>query len=227
MSVYFIEGNVSAFSTQLTKFSVKLPTYAADLGFSVDEKKEAVDDAAYMAWIVKTDEDSATSKLAWKAYELLAREGSVDVTVLIPPSAFVITVSPTLVEPGIQRRFAEKAAKAKANPKCSEAIQKDLGIYSAPDAAVTITPDLKVASQAGHPELIFTKHGFLVINLYRDAGTGYGTAPYKTLTKSHFVDYDLPAVGVTAHYKYKIVFVENDVEVGNFSPEVSINVIGR
>ena len=227
MSVYFIESSVSLFSTQLTKFATRLPTYAADLGFSTDEKKETVDDAAYMAWIVQTDADAETSKLAWKAYETLAREGSVDVAVLIPPAAMVITAAPTLVEPGIQRRFAQKAAKAKANTKCSEAVQKDLGIYTAPDAVVTVIPDLKVAEQAGHPELIFTKHGYLVINLYRDAGAGYGTAPYKTLTKSHFVDYDLPAVGVTAHYKYKIVFVEDDVEVGSFSPEVSINVIGR
>ncbi len=224
---YFIEKNVSDFSTQLTKFATRLPTYATDLGFSVDEKKEAVDDAAYLAWIIKTDEDAATSKLAWKAFELLAREGSVDVAELIPPAAVVITVAPTLVAPGIQRRFAQKAAKAKANPKCSEAVQKDLNIFSSPKAVVTVTPELKVALQAGYPELIFTKHGFIVINLYRDAGTGYSTAPYKTLTKSHFIDYDLPAVGVTAHYKYKIVFVENDVEVGNFSPEVSITVIGR
>jgi len=224
---YFIEKNVSDFSTQLTKFATRLPTYATDLGFSVDEKKEAVDDAAYLAWIIKTDEDAATSKLAWKAFELLAREGSVDVAELIPPAAVVISVAPTLVAPGIQRRFAQKAAKAKANPKCSEAVQKDLGIYTSPDVVTATTPDLKVAEQAGHPELIFFKHGFLVINLYRDAGNGYGAAPYKTLTKSHFVDYGLPPVGITAHYKYKIVFVENDVEIGNFSPEVSINVIGR
>ena len=224
---YFIEGNVALFSTQLTKFSVRLPIYAADLGFSVDEKKEAVDDAAYMAWIVKTYEDAETNKLAWKAYETLARDGSVDILVLVPPSPIVIAAAPTLVAPGIQRRFAQKAAKAKANTKCSESVQKDLGIYTTPDAVVTIIPDLKVAEQAGHPMLIFTKHGFLVVNLYRDAGTGYGSNPYKTLTKSHFVDYGLPAAGVAAHYKYKIVFVENDVEVGSFSPEVSINVVGR
>ena len=224
---YFIEKNVAIFSTQLTKFSTRLPIYATDLGFSVDEKAEAVADAAYMAWIVKTDEDAETNKLAWKAFEMLARDGAADVPVLIPPAAIVIATAPTLVAPGIQRRFAEKAAKAKANPKCSEAVQKDLGIYTSPDVVAATTPDLKVAEQAGHPELIFYKHGFLVINLYRDAGTGYGAAPFKTLTKSHFVDYDLPPVGVTAHYKYKIVFVENDVEIGNFSPEVSINVIGR
>ena len=224
---YFVEKNVALFSTQLTRFSVRLPVCATNLGFSDDEKAEAVADAAYMAWVVKTDEDAETNKLAWKAYETLAREGSVDILVLVPPAALVVTAAPTLVEPGIQRRFTQKAAKAKTNTKCSVAVQKDLGIYTAPDAAVTIIPDLKVAEQAGHPELIFTKHGFLVINLYRDTGTGYGTAPYKTLTKSNFIDYDLPAVGVTAHYKYKIVFVENDIEVGSFSPEVSINVIGR
>lgn len=227
MSIYFVKSNVAEFSTQLTGFSVELPNYSALLGFSDDEKTEAVDDAAYMAWIVKTDEDAAKNKLAWKAFEELAREGSLDIDELVPPAALVITTAPTLVKPGIQKRFTQKAAKAKANKKCSESIQRTLGIFSSPDTSVVSAPDLKVAQSAGHPELIFQKHGYLSINLYRDTGSGYGSAPYKTLTKSHYVDYDLPAINVTALYKYKAIFVVDDVETGNFSPEVSITVVGR
>ena len=223
---YFVEQNNGLFSLQTIILSEQLPNYLF-LGFVDDDVTEAVDDAAYMAWLVKCVSIETKSKLGWTAFLDLAREGSSKVLILTPPVAPVFDAMPTLVLPGIQKRFTQKAAKAKANANCSEDIQKILGIYTTPDGVVTVAPDLKVKEEAGYPQIGFHKYGFVAINVYRDTGSGYGSAPYKTLTKSPFLDTALPATGVTARYKYKAIFIVNDVETGSFSPEISINVVGR
>jgi len=227
MSVYFIDQNTDEFSTQISVFAEQLPKYSDLLGFDDDEKTEAVNDAAYMAWVVKTTASRNKNKLAWTAYENLTRNGSDEVLVLTAPIETAITAPPILVLPGVQKRYAQKAAKAKANPNCSIAIQKILDIYTTPPSDVTTPLNLRLKEEAGYPLVRFFKYGFVGINLYRDTGDGYGSKPYKTLTTSPFLDTDLPALGITARYKYKGIFVVKDVETGSFSPEVSINVVGR
>jgi|GEM_PF-2494328 len=227
MSVYFIDQNTEEFSTQISVFAKQLPKYSDLLGFDDDEKTEAVNDAAYMAWVVKTTASRNKNKLAWTAYENLTRNGSDEVLVLTAPIETAITAPPTLVLPGIQKRYAQKAAKAKANPNCSVDIQKILDIYKNTATDTSTSPNLRLKEEAGYPLISFFKYDFVAINLYRDIGDGYGSKPYKTLTTSPFLDTDLPALGITARYKYKGIFVVKDVETGSFSPEVSINVIGR
>ena len=224
---YFVQENNGLFSLQITIFSEELPHYQTLLGFNAAEVLEAVNDAAFMAWMEKCDATVAMYKLGWKAFEDTGRGGSKTVLVLTPPVAPVFDAMPTLVLPGIQMRFAQKAAKAKANPNCSDGIQKILGIFTAPDSAVTTAPDLKVKEEAGYPQLSFHKYGHAAINIYRNTGTGYGSTPFKTLTKSPFLDTDLPAIGIAGQYKYKGIFLVNDVETGSFSPEISVNVVGR
>jgi len=224
---YFVEENNGVFSLQLIIFSEELADFLALLGFDAAEETEAVNDAAFMAWLVKCAAISAKYKLAWTAFLDLARTGSATVLVLTPPEVPVFDPMPTLVLPGIQKRFTQKAAKAKANPNCSENIQKTLGIFTTPDGSVHLAPDLTAKEDAGYPQLYFHKYGYATVNIYRNTGTGYGSTPFKTLTKSPYLDTDLPAIGVSGQYKYKAIYVVNDVETGNFSAEVSVNVMGR
>ena len=88
---------------------------------------------------------------------------------------------------------------------------------------------MTLRTNAGEPEVSFHKYKYEGINLYRDKGDGkgYGSTPYKTLMHSPFADKDLPAVGVTAYYKYKSIYILLDKETGAFSPEVSITVVGK
>ena len=226
MSIYFIKQNNGEFSVQITGFAKELPHYSDDLGFTKDEVTEAADDAAFMAWLVKSEIAQEKNKLAWTAFVNASRDNLNGALVLVPPVAIVLDAMPKLVLPGLQGRFAQKAAMAKANG-CSEAIQKILGIFTSPDTTQVTEPVLKLKEEAGYPEVSFQKHGHNAINLYRNTGTGYGSNPYKTLTKSPFLDTDLPANGVAAQYKYKGIFTVNDVETGSYSAEVSINVVGK
>ena len=161
MSSYFIEQNTGEFSKQLTLFAEQLPNYADLLSFDDDEIADAVNDAAYMAWVVKTLASIEGNKVAWTAYELLTRSGSTEVLVLTEPAAPVLTAPPTLVLPGVQKRFSQKAAKAKANNNCSESIQKTLDIYTTPDAPVTTPPELTLKEEAGYPLISFYKYKFI------------------------------------------------------------------
>ncbi len=226
MSNYFVKQNNREFSVQITGFSKELPHYSTDLGFTVDDVKETVDDAAFMAWLVKSEIAEEKNKLAWTSFVNASRNNSNGALVLVPPVAIVLDVMPTLVLPGIDKRFSQKAAKAKANG-CSEANQKILGIFTSPDTTQVTEPALKLKEEAGYPEISFQKHGYVTINLYRNTGKGYDSQPYKTLSKSPFLDTDIPATGVTAQYKYKAIYTVNDVESGSYSAEVSINVVGK
>jgi hypothetical protein len=152
-------------------------------------------------------------------------------TVLTPQAQPVLPAAPaTVPAPGIQQRFAAKAKKAKGNSNCTAAIQEKLGIFtSASTAHDGAAPDLKVGLSAGYPNISFHKYSHQAANLYRDIGdgNGYASAPYKTLLSSPFVDKSLPAVGVAAVYKYKMVFLEHGEESGDFSGDVSVTVVGR
>ena len=211
---YFIETNYSAFSVQLNTFATELPSYKDLLGFTDAEVAEAVADAAYMDWLVKSDDIITGYGHEYKQFEHLARNGAVGVTTLTPPAVPVLPVAPTLVAPGIQKRFAVKAAKAKANPACTNAIQQKLGIASISGSTANDSkaPDVKATLSAGYPELSFHIYSHQAVNLYRDKGDGkgYGSTPYKTLHSSPFTDKDVPAIGQTALYKYKMIYLEHD-----------------
>ncbi len=229
--MYFIERTIALLVIQLGTFALNLKALATTLGFSVAEVKEAEDDAAYIGWVEKCLDAIEAYNSAYIAYMHMVRFGEKGVTTISEPIMPVFLPAPTSVNAGVQVRFAEKARKAKANPACTSDMQKLLGIAAIPNPAAKgdEVPDIKVKDGAGYPTIRFHKYDNDGMNLYRDKGDGkgYSVSPFKTLLFSPFADKDLPAVGQTAVYKYKGIYLAHDKETGNFSPEVSITVVGR
>jgi hypothetical protein len=227
--MYFVAQNDKSFSIQLTAFAAALPAYATLLGFSTDELKETTTDAAYMNWVVNCRDMVDNFELEWSKFSKAVRKASLESTnVLTPPTLPTLPAMPALVQPGIQDRFTQKAAKAKSNINCTTAIQEKLGIAALHTTAEHLTPDLKIKYSAGYPEISFHRFEHQAINLYKDKGDGQGYGkPFKTLMKSPFTDTELPAVGTSAVFKYKAVYIDNNIEVGNFSAEQSVLVTGR
>jgi hypothetical protein len=227
---YFVESNDELFANQLDQFASELPNYKAELGFTDAEVNEAKDDAAYMKWVVKTDSIYADFSHGYKSFKNQARYGKSMMALLAPPTPIIDAV-PKAVKDGIQARFVQKANKAKNAIGVTRDILKLLGLVGSGSGSkgdsVKDTPSLKVIFNAGYPEVSFHLNGYKSINLYKDAGSGYGNNPYKTITRSPFRDKELPAVGETALYKYKAIYVLNDEETGMMSGEVSIAVVGR
>ena len=224
---YFIPRNNQECANSLTQFATEIPNYQAALGFTAAEVAEAVADAAFMQWTVKTEgiiEDYADS---FKTFLHDARYNATNIA-LVPPPAPVLDAAPAAVKSGIQARFAQKAKKAKASINYTETIGKALGIVSSSTASRgtdTDTPDLKVTLVAGFPTLSFHLIGYEAVNIYKDDGTGYKL--FKTAHRSPAKDTNLPAVGQTALYKYQAIYIDHDTEVATMSPEVSVAVVGR
>jgi len=228
----FIDSPVTLFGGQLFKLAAALPDYAKLLDFTPEELTETVNDAAFMGWLIKSESVVTCHSFEFTNFLKLARKGDKGVTVVLTvPAAVIYSTMPILVAPGIQKRYAVKAAKAKANPLCTLAMQLKLGI--APKSGTGLPtlnpPDLKLTEEAGYVKVKFHKYGHTAANLYRDRGDGkgYGTIPYKTLHTCTFIDTDLPLVGAVSMYKYKMVYVDKDIENGSFSNDASINVNGR
>ena len=228
----FIVSPVHLFLQQLLNFAATLPDYATILDYSAEELTETVNDAAFLGWLIHSDTVVSKHSLEFTNFQLLARTGNKGVTtVLTVPAAVVYTTMPTLVAPGIQKRFATKAAKAKANPLCTKAMQLKMGIAPKTGSGLPTLnpPDLRLEEEAGFVKVMFHKYGHSAANLYRDKGDGkgYGTEAYKTLQTSPFFDKDLPVIGLVSMYKYKMVYLDKDIENGNFCGDASINVTGR
>jgi len=231
MEPFIVSAN-QLFYQQLVNFEATVSDYATILNFSAEELTETVNDAAFMGWVVKLETVISNHSLEITNFQSLARNGDKGVTtVLTIPAAVVYSTMPTLVAPGIQKRFAAKAAKAKANKLCTVAMQLKMGI--APKTGTGLPtlnpPDIRLAEDAGYVKVMFHKYGHKAANLYRDKGDskGYGTVPYKTLLTSPFIDKDMPVIGLASLYKYKMVYLDKDIENGSFSGDASINVTGR
>ncbi len=227
MSEYYIPFNRERFAALLNTFALELPNYSSTLGFTKDDEDEAVEDAAYMSWVVKTASIYEDYALGFGSFYKDARYLKTDLVLAAPPLP-VIDAMPKAVKSGIQARFAQKVKQAKASVNYTETIGKALGIVSSSSAArgnSNDTPDLKLVLNAGYPELSFKLNGYEAVNIYKDAGSGYTLL--KTAHRSPVKDTHLPAAGQTALYKYKAIYVENDVEVGAMSAEISIAVAGR
>ncbi len=227
MSEYFIPTNREKFAGLLKTFALELPNYKTTLGFVDADVAEAVADADFMGWVVKTEGIQEDYAAGFSSFYKDARYQKTDLDLAAPPAP-VIDAMPKTVKSGIQARFAQKVKQAKASANYTETIGKTLGIVSSSSAArgnSNDTPDLKVVLSAGYPELGFKLGGYEAVNVYKDAGNGYSLL--KTAHRSPVKDIHLPAAGQTALYKYKAIYVENDVEVGAMSAEISIAVAGR
>ncbi|MEC4048259.1 hypothetical protein OX284_002360 [Flavobacterium sp. SUN046] len=224
----FIEDNDFLFGVQLSNFHEKLEVNAELLGFTEDEINEAKADSEYWDYSVKScDKMESTTKDFFGSKNLL-RNGSKRGEVFNGmPSPLALGTPPAIVPANIQLRFTQKAAKAKANPNYTKAIGKDLGIESPEQVFVPShgKPSLKIKLNAGHPEIRFVKGHFEGLEIHKDTGSGF-----KLLATSFRAGYNdtsgLPPAGVSEIWKYKGIYFHGNLQVGQWSDEVSVTVTG-
>ena len=228
MSKSYVEANDDAFVGQLRNFYLKLDKYKTDLGFSEEEVAEAKGD--YLMWKYIVESDNAVEKSAhdFKESKNLFRYGNGNEQNNALPTLPNIDTPPVTVAVNIQLRFTQKAAKAKASSKYTSGIGKDLGIEVVqqtfdPSAG---KPNLSVHLDAGYPVLEYKKGKFGGISIYKDTGSGY--VPLTKVFFNHYTDKSaLPAQGTSQMWKYKAIYMYHDEEVGSYSDEVSIAVVGH
>ncbi len=226
----FIETNDFVFATQLHNFHEKLLDHGTLLGFTEDEINEAKADSDYWDYCVHSCNKMETNTKDFFGSKELLRNGSKKGEVFNGlPSPPVMGTPPAVVPANIQLRFSQKAAKAKASASYTKGIGKDLGIEAPEEVFVPSNgkPSLKIKLNAGHPEISFLKGKYEGLEIHKDNGSGNGYVLLATSFRAGYTDNSsLPPSGTSVVWKYKAIYFHGNLQVGKWSDEASITVIG-
>ena len=226
----YVKKGDGPFADQLELFANGLPAIQKLFGLTDDEIKSAVADAALNRWAFEVQTQIQKYSPSITGFKNLLRHGKGSellTTIPIPP---VFAAAPDLVAADDQLRFTKLADKIKANINYTTDIGIGLGIegVKTPFVPGDGTPNLSGKNaNGGHPLLHYTKSEYEGVQLWKDSGDGKG---FVMLNVSNHPDYlDLiafPAAGVSALWKYKAVYLYKGAVVGNWSPVISVTVVG-
>lgn len=161
----------------------------------------------------------------------LLRNGK-DETVLIninQPPEWPLPV-PIDMKSGVEMRFADLIQDCVNSKKFTRPIGEFLGIIK-PESPFIPKEGKPIAvvqlGDGGLPKLGATKGKYQGYSVYKDSGNGFKY--YDKSIHHHYLDQReaLPAVGVSKTWKYKLIYLYKDKEVGSFSEVVSIVVVGN
>ncbi len=221
----FVVADDAGFAAQLTKFASE-NTILSGLGFSSSDITAASDDAKYMTFCVKLQVDSQTYALGTTKYKNLARHGN-GTEVLDAATTFPTETAPALVPADIEARFRTNAAKAKSASAYTASKGETLQIVpvSTPFNPSLGKPTFKIFMDSGHPVIKWVKGAFDAVEIWVDKGTGY-VKEERAISSPYLDSSALPAIGTSAVWKYKMIYVMNNKTVGNWSDEATITVYG-
>lgn len=246
---HYLPNAESARVTWLNNFALKLNTYAALFGVSAADLSFVATAAVFYAYVIgriESAKSEVTSLVAFKN----KLSFSTDNVPLGPVPQPELPAEPTAVQAGIFNAVARIVADIKNHPAYSDSIGDDLKIIgeetTTQDPAL-LKPVLKVKlGTGGHPHLSWVKKGADFTNVYVDRGTGF--AFLRSVKGNSVIDnHALPAGGTTtpplntpappagdsgtristanaAVWRYRIVYVKNDAETGDYSDPVSVAV---
>lgn len=88
-----------------------------------------------------------------------------------------------------------------------------------------LKPHLEVTMYAGAPNFSWKPENNLALKILVDRGDGFKLLAVET--HCDYLDrFPPPASGQTAIWKYKAIYFLNDLEVGQWSDEVEVKVVG-
>jgi hypothetical protein len=224
-----IQVRDDAFEQQVVTFCSKIGGYTVILGLNPAKVAAVIADQKLYSYILLLHDLFFTFSQDLTTYKRLLRHGIEEQVLGAIP---VIPTAPIPVPPvtfaNMQKRFADLVQDCVRSSNFSSAIGEDLGIIapSTPFDPQSGKPIIKFSySSGGHPLLIWKKGKFEGVNIYKNDGTGYRKFDFDS--KPDYIDKsDLPEADKSAVWKYKLIYVFNDAEVGSFSEEVAVTVYG-
>lgn len=244
---HYLPTQESARITWLNNFALKLSAYAAQFGITAAELTLITNAAVFYAYVIGRIEAAKAEVGSLVAYKKRL-SFSTDNVPLGPVPQPELPPEPTAVPGGIFNMVARIVADIKNHSSYSTTIGEDLGIIgeetSTQDPAL-LKPVLKVKlSTGGHPQLSWVKKGADFTNVYVDRGTGFTFL--RSVKGNKVIDnHPLPTGGATtpvpptppagdsgtrpttanaAVWRYRIVYVKDDAETGDYSDPVSVAV---
>ena len=226
----YLKKGDGPFADQLELFAKGLPALQVAFGLTDAEIKSAGADAILNRWAFQVQTQIQKFSPSITGFKNLLRYGNGSEVLTIIPIPPIFGMAPDLVDANDQLRFTKLADKIKANLNYTTDIGIGLGIEGAhtPFVPGAGTPNLSGSNASGgHPLLHYTKSEYEGVQLWKDSGDGKG---YVMLNVSNHPDYldlsALPAAGVSALWKYKAVYLYKGAVVGNWSPVISVTVVG-
>ncbi len=227
----FIATTDDGFIVQLSTFCGKLGTYGTLVGVSAAEITSINNDLSLMAWAVTSQNQVQSFAQNFTNFKDLLRYGHGTDVLSQVPTVPVLDVAPALVDANVQKRFSDLVKRIKGSPKYTKTIGEDLGIEV---AHTPFDPQLgkpvfrTTFSSGGHPHLIWKKGKFQGVEIWVNRNDTKG---WLKLDRDFHPDYTdkspLPAVGVSAIWNYKMIYIFQDEVVGEWSAEQSVTVYGN
>ncbi len=226
----FIARRDDAFEAQVVTFCSKIGGYSGTLGLDPVKVAAVIADQRLYSYILLMHDLFFTFSQDLTAYKQLLRHG-IDEQVLgaIPVIPTAPLPVPAVTFSNMQKRFADLIQDCVRSSNFSNAIGEDLGIIApgTPFDPQSGKPVFKATySSGGYPLLVWKKGRFDGVNIYKNTGSGYVKLDFDG--KPDYIDKtDLPPAGESKVWKYKLIYVFNDAEVGSFSEEVAVTVYGN
>jgi len=224
-----IEQSDEGLKTQLNTFCGKIDNYTLILGLTAGDVTSIKNDNKFFSYVLDGVNAFRTFAQTMTGYKDLLRYGKEDEVLPAFPTIPTLPAAPAAVVANIQKRFARLIQDCVNSSNYTKSIGEDLGIEAptTPFDPNTGKPKFKIEfSSGGQPDLIWKKGKFQGVEIWKDTGTGL-----KFLDKDFSPDYidksPLPAAGVSAVWKYKMIYLYKDEVVGNWSDEVSTTVYGN
>jgi len=223
-----IEKSDTAFNAQLKNFANKLANYNTLLGVSAADLTAIRADSIAFDYVMSNQELVQNFAHNYTHYHEQLRNGGS--TTLGPlPVLLPFAAAPLMPGANIEARFRMLIQRIIHSPNYTNAIGQDLRIVGPindfnPNNGKPVFSIEKVAG--GHPQLFWTKGKYQAVEIWKDSGQGF--LKLHTAIQHEYMDTTpLPAMGLTATWTYKMIYLLSDAQVGSWSDAASITVSGE
>jgi hypothetical protein len=225
----YVESDQLKFAAQLKKLEDNVGAYKTKYGLTTVDINEILADSLYFNFYVVKRAGVPDYAKAWtkKGDDMLNGKGDASLW----PQGADTSIAPADVPNGIVARYREKVQRMKSQKSIYKV---DDGIIMGFDSVHTVfvpgdgkpTPKVSLVN-GGHPQLAFIISEYQQVEIQVDRGDGKGMVALDKTKNVHYVDNStLPEAGVTALWKYQMIYWYADARAGAWSAIMEIAVKG-
>lgn len=225
---YYLPRGDEGKSTWLQNFAAKLTIYAIKYGIISEEVADMQNCAVVFAGSLQYKEQLERYLKSYIEFKDLLRNAPLGSKPIEPPTPPMHMFGGPIV-PGIFARCTALVARIKAHPNYSVADGYDLGIEGS-----EISKDVKELKpiitirlvKGGYPEIVWKKKGMDGIEIQKEDENGNWQRLATDMSPNFIDPSPLPPKGTSVVWRYRVIYIQKDQHVGQWSEMVSITVTG-
>jgi hypothetical protein len=226
----YVKHNASQFADQMDRMKLRLPSYSTKYGTATGIVSQQLKDAVWWRYFFTKHEAVPDYGKAWTTLAKHKLSGT-GTTATIWPLGQDVSAPPPDVLDGIVPRYRDLVQSIKGQKLIyllDDGI--DMG-FEPPVTTIDPTvamPVLKIVLiGGGHPYITYVRGIYQGIEILVDRGDGKGMVALFSPTNPYYTDNTtLPAVNVSALWKYQAIYLLNDARVGSWCDIVQVTVHG-